>query len=101
MEQVMGACLDRGIKVVSNAGGLSPALRGGRGRGRGQARPAPASPTSRATTSCPGWRSCGRGRGLLHLDTGEPLGDRPVITANAYLGGWGIAEALGGAPTSW
>src|SRR5437764_4117197 len=24
MEQVMGDCLDRGIKVVSNAGGLSP-----------------------------------------------------------------------------
>src|SRR5215475_10374246 len=25
VEQVMGACLDRGIKVVSNAGGLDPA----------------------------------------------------------------------------
>ena len=24
MEQVMGTCLDRGIKVVSNAGGLDP-----------------------------------------------------------------------------
>jgi hypothetical protein len=24
MEQVMGQCLDRGIKVVSNAGGLTP-----------------------------------------------------------------------------
>ena len=24
MEQVMGTCLDRGIKVVSNAGGLNP-----------------------------------------------------------------------------
>ena len=24
MEQVMGSCLDRGIKVVSNAGGLDP-----------------------------------------------------------------------------
>src|SRR5262245_63166682 len=24
MEQVMGACLDRGIKVVANAGGLDP-----------------------------------------------------------------------------
>jgi hypothetical protein len=29
-----------------------------------------------------------------HMETGEPLGDRPVMTANAYLGGWGIAEAL-------
>ena len=26
MEQVMGTCLDRGIKVVSNAGGLDPAV---------------------------------------------------------------------------
>src|SRR5437868_5973381 len=25
MEQVMGSCLDRGIKVVANAGGLNPA----------------------------------------------------------------------------
>src|SRR4051812_29573546 len=25
MEQVLGTCLDRGIKVVSNAGGLDPA----------------------------------------------------------------------------
>ena len=24
MEQVMGTCLDKGIKVVSNAGGLNP-----------------------------------------------------------------------------
>jgi hypothetical protein len=31
---------------------------------------------------------------LANLDTGEPLGDREVLTANAYLGGWGIAEAL-------
>ena len=27
MEQVMGTCLDKGIKVVSNAGGLNPRLR--------------------------------------------------------------------------
>src|SRR5206468_3590555 len=33
---------------------------------------------------------------LAHLDTGRPLAesDRKSITANAYLGGWGIAEAL-------
>jgi hypothetical protein len=31
---------------------------------------------------------------LRHFETGEPLGDRAVLTANAYLGGWGIAEAL-------
>ena len=31
---------------------------------------------------------------LDHLDTGAPLGDRGVLTANAYLGAWGIAAAL-------
>jgi hypothetical protein len=36
------------------------------------------------------------GHPLAHLDTGEPLGDRraSVVTANAYLGCWGIVDAL-------
>ena len=37
------------------------------------------------------------GEALAHLDTGQPLsgaGGKPV-TANAYLGGWGITAALG------
>ena len=51
MEQVMGTCLDRGIKVVSNAGGLDPAgcaeaVQRGRRPARAGARP---SPTSMAT----------------------------------------------------
>ena len=34
--------------------------------------------------------------GLAHLDTGQALADFPMppLTANAYLGGWGIAAAL-------
>ncbi len=31
---------------------------------------------------------------LPHLDTGEQLGDRQPLTANAYLGAWGICRAL-------
>ena len=32
---------------------------------------------------------------LAHFDTGEPIGDTSrFITANAYLGCWGIVEAL-------
>jgi hypothetical protein len=33
---------------------------------------------------------------LHHLDTGEPLdlSDQTLVAANAYLGGWGIVEAL-------
>ena len=36
------------------------------------------------------------GHDLANLDTGEALGDRDVLTANAYVGGWGIAHALAG-----
>src|SRR5204863_159672 len=38
-----------------------------------------------------------RGVDLRHLDQGTPLAalDRQVVTANAYLGAWGIVEALG------
>jgi hypothetical protein len=37
-----------------------------------------------------------KGADLVHLDTGEFLHDSglQLVTANAYLGGWGIAEAL-------
>jgi hypothetical protein len=40
----------------------------------------------------------GRGIDLRHLDTGQRLSDstREPVSANAYLGGWGIAEALAG-----
>ncbi len=36
------------------------------------------------------------GQGVRHLDTDAPLAalDRTALTANAYLGGWGIAAAL-------
>ena len=72
-------------------------LRRGRRRGR---RPARArrrrSPTSRATTCCRGSSELvAAGVDLAHFDTGEPLGDTSrFITANAYLGCWGIVEAL-------
>ena len=32
---------------------------------------------------------------LTHFETGEPIKDASAfLTANAYLGGWGIVEAL-------
>lgn len=96
MHDVMGDCLDRGIKVVANAGGLAPeacaaAVRQVADRlGR---RPVIATV---AGDDLIGRLDELRGAGveLTHLDTGEPLGDRQVLTANAYLGGWGIADAL-------
>ena len=38
------------------------------------------------------------GHNLAHLDTGQPLAEATgeVISANAYLGGWPIVEALSG-----
>ncbi len=92
----MGDCLDRGIKVVSNAGGLSPQ------------RCAEAVPGVAAKLGLHPVIAYVEGDDLMprmaelraageqftNIDTGEPLGERPVITANAYLGGWGIAEAL-------
>jgi hypothetical protein len=96
MEQVMGTCLDTGIKVVSNAGGLVPwrlaeeleQLAGRLGL----------SPVVAFVT---GDDLMGRldelkgpSGGFAHFETKEPLGDREVLTANAYLGGFPIARAL-------
>ncbi|MDA8281403.1 MAG: DUF1446 domain-containing protein [Actinomycetota bacterium] len=96
MEQVMGTCLDRGIAVVSNAGGLAP-------RACAEALQEVADRLGLAPRIAvvEGDDLMGRlaelraaGVDLAHMDTGEPLGDRAVLTANAYLGGWGIADAL-------
>jgi len=96
MEQVMGDCLDRGIRVVSNAGGLSP-------RRCAEAVQAVAAKLGldpviayiEGDDLMPRMAELrAAGAELRNLDTGEPLGERQVITANAYLGGWGIADAL-------
>ncbi|HEX7166873.1 MAG TPA: acyclic terpene utilization AtuA family protein [Acidimicrobiales bacterium] len=96
MERVMGTCLDRGIKVVSNAGGLSP-----RGCADAVAAVANRLGLSPVVAYVEGDDLVPRldelrkeGHDFRNLDTGAPLGDRAVMTANAYLGGWGIADAL-------
>ncbi len=96
MEQVMGDCLDRGIKVVSNAGGLSPAEcaaaveRVAAGLGLH-----PSIAYVEGDNLVPRLDELrAAGVAFSHAETGEPLGDRPVMTANAYVGGWGIADAL-------
>jgi hypothetical protein len=97
MEQVMGTCLDKGIKVVTNAGGLDPdhcaeavaevAARLG------------LSPTIAYVNGddlmprLEEFREAGVD--LAHFETGEGVGDiSRFITANAYLGCFGIVEAL-------
>jgi hypothetical protein len=97
MEQVMGTCLDRGIKVVSNAGGLDPD-----GCAEAVAEVADKLGLSPTIAYVSGDNLLGRldelvaaGVDLAHFDTGEPVGDTSrFISANAYLGCWGIVEAL-------
>lgn len=96
MEDVLGECLARGIKIVSNAGGLDP-----RGLGAALAALADRLGVRARIAVVEGDDLLPRlgelraaGERFVHLDRGEPLPDEGVVTANAYLGGWGIAEAL-------
>ena len=97
-EEVLGTCLDRGIRIVSNAGGLDPSgcaqavrdladrlgLRVEVGHVQGDDLR-----QSMASLAAAGHR-------FVNLDTGEDLASvgADVLTANAYLGGRGIAMAL-------
>ena len=99
LEQVLGTCLDRGIRVVSNAGGLDPA---GCAEAVGELatrlglHPSVAyvdgddlMPRMAELTEA--------GNTFTNMDGHEPFAslDRPALTANAYVGGFGIAAALG------
>ncbi len=98
MEQVMGECLDRGIRVVSNAGGLNP-----QGLAKELKKIADTLGLHPKIACIEGDDLMGRladlqekGEAFIHLDKGISLKDAGAmpITANAYMGGWGIAEAL-------
>ncbi len=98
MEQVMGNCLDKQIKVVSNAGGLNPKAL------------AAELQTVAETLGLHPKIAYIEGDNLMprltemqeqgelfnHLDTGIPLKEAKAqpMTANAYMGGWGVAKAL-------
>jgi hypothetical protein len=97
MEEVMGTCMDKGIKVVSNAGGLDP----------DHCAQAVADVADKLGLSpkiayvngdnlLPRLEELqGVGVDFAHLDTGDDAGDLSrFITANAYLGCFGIVEAL-------
>ena len=99
MEEVLGPCLDRGIKVVANAGGLNPAALADRLRTLaaelGIVVAVAHVEGDDILGRLPGLRA--RGCPLAHLDTGAPLDpSSDPVSANAYLGGFGIAEALAG-----
>jgi len=96
MDDVMGTCLDRGIKVVSNAGGLDPA-------GCAEAVQNVADRLGLAPTIAyvdgddllPRIEELRAADALQPFSEGADLGDLShYLTANAYLGCWGIVEAL-------
>jgi len=96
MEQVMGTCLDRGIKVVSNAGGLDPD-----GCADAVAEVAqklglsPKIAYVRGDDLVPRMDELIASHQLSHFETGDPIKDASAfLTANAYLGCWGIVDAL-------
>lgn len=98
MEHVLGTCLDRGIRIVTNAGGLNPS-----GLAEDLAGLAERLGLAPNIVYVEGDDLVGRideltsaGNSFAHLDTGASLADAAVkpVTANAYLGGWGIAEGL-------
>ncbi len=108
MEQVMGTCLDRGIKVVANAGGLDPD-----GCAEAVAEVADRLGLAPTIAHVRGDDLLPRYEELLTSGALEPFGPagdpagvagpdaarlpavESVLSANAYLGCWGIVEALG------
>ncbi len=72
LEDGLGEALERGVKIVSNAGGLNP-------EGLAEAVDA-----------------LGLGAEVAYVTGDDVRADFPeALTANAYLGAWGIAECLG------
>ncbi len=96
MEQVMGTCLDRGIRVVSNAGGLDPDH-----CAEAVAEVAERLGLAPRIAYVHGDDLLNRldalrasGRGLRHFESDEPFDVASLLTANAYLGAFGIVDAL-------
>src|ERR1700677_3237486 len=96
MEQVMGSCLDRGIKVVSNAGGLDPeACANALSDLADRLGLSPTIAYVNGDDLLSRLPDLQRAGAITRFESGEPLGDvSPFITANAYLGCFGIVEAL-------
>jgi hypothetical protein len=98
LEEVAETCKARGIKIVVNAGGLNPAGCAAAARAIYQKLGIDAVVAHLEGDDLK--EKLGdlqaRGEALTHLDKGIPLSslEQPVLSANAYLGGWGIVQAL-------
>ncbi|MDF1595662.1 MAG: DUF1446 domain-containing protein [Acidimicrobiia bacterium] len=98
LSPVLGEVLDRRVKVVVNAGGLDP--RGAAVAIRQLASDQGLTPRVAAISGDDLMGRLGElqsgGEEFVNLQTGERLSDSEdgFITANAYMGGWGITQAL-------
>ncbi len=98
VRDVAATCFERGIKIVSNAGGLNP-----KGMAREVEKILHEQGVPARVAYIDGDDLLGDldnlqdlGEAFTNLDTGATLGDadQKVLTANIYFGGWGIKEAL-------
>ncbi|MBA2336341.1 MAG: DUF1446 domain-containing protein [Acidimicrobiia bacterium] len=91
LQDVLVSCIDRGIRVVTNAGGLDPT-----GLGAAVSAMADRLGVNVRVATVSGDDMLAVAAQLRHAVTGEVMADRGLtpLTANAYLGGWGIAAAL-------
>jgi hypothetical protein len=99
MDEVLVSCVERGIKIVVNAGGLDP-----EGLSRALADVGTKLGVAPKIAFITGDNLIGKidtlreqGLELKNLDTGAVIGEARTapVTANAYLGARGIAKALG------
>ncbi len=97
LEDVLPACVERGITVVSNAGGLDPEglADAVRELGRRQGLDVAVASVSGDDITPRLDELRAAGERFMNLDTGEELpSGAPVVTANAYLRARPIADAL-------
>ena len=80
LEESLGLALERGVRIVANAGGLEPR------RAR--------SGYPRAGRAARADRQRGPRRGRRSCRPGDELGFGTPLAANAYLGAWGIVDCL-------
>ncbi len=95
MEQVMGTCLDRDIKVVTNAGGLDPdGCAAAIQEVADTLGLAPKIAYVHGDDLMPRIGDLAESNELRNFDGSSGFDARGILTANVYLGCWGIVEAL-------
>jgi len=91
LEDVLSTCRQRGIRIVANAGGLAPAA-----LATAVVDLAARLGVAATVATVTGDDVLAAAGELRHAVTGVTMADRGLVplVANAYLGGWGIAEAF-------